>query len=301
MTRGRDRSRVSGGLKRARETDPLSEATSVNRGERHQRAAIRIFRRFLVRFRRNLHRLTRMASKTGRHPYSYTLDLLALAIAHLPPTFSDARREQYKKRLQYYRRHPESAYAEIQHTIAELGKESWPFRKAYEDMYVAYGRSSEESFLLDNLDRGIREKYEAFIHEGGKINHIENAKSADDLRKVSPFERYFSPEEKFAIEQALFAARHAARKEIDDLVLGKKNGEYKKLVKDYVNKQWRLENKLNELRQMADVSEKWQPMVMDRVRTLEEGWSVVERGINEDLLDKELEFWQGTLASFLHA
>jgi len=99
----------------------------------------------------------------------------------------------------------------------------------------------------------------------------------------------------------LLAARAAAAEEINGLVLDKKKEEYMKRVESYVDEQRRIQNKMDALRQMSDVSPKWQPLILDRVRTLSEGWSVVERGINEPLLDKELEYWKGTLESFLHS
>jgi hypothetical protein len=242
-----------------------------------------------------------MVTKKVRHPFSYTLDLLKLAIDRLPPTYPDLKSKLFKERLQYFWDYPETDYADIQATIAELGKDSWPFRKAYEEMYANFGRSSEESHLLENLDRGIREKYERFLHEGGKINHIENAKSAEDLMKASPFERYFTPEEKFAVEQALLAAREASRQEIDDLVMKTKKPEYDKLVKDFVIRQDRIDDKMTALRHMSSVSSKWEPVITDRLKTLEEGWSVIEQGLSETLLDKELEYWHGTLEAVLHA
>ncbi len=241
------------------------------------------------------------AAEKTRHPHAYTLDLLGLAIDRLPPTFSADRKRHYAERLRFFRGHPEAGFADIQETIAELGRESWPQRRAYEDMYTAYGRSSEESFLLQNLDQGIREKYERFLHEGGKLNHIQSASEASDIWQTSPFERYFTPEEKFALEQALSASRLAAAEEINGLVTGKKKDEYQKLTAAYAEQQENIQSKLDDLQQMAGVSDKWRPLILDRVRTLAEGWSVVERGINERLLDRELEYWRGTLESFLHA
>jgi hypothetical protein len=243
--------------------------------------------------------MTATAAKT-RHPYAFTLDLLALAIDKLPPTFSEDKIKRYKERLAHFRRNPAASYEDIQLTIAALGKESWPFRKAYEEMYARYGRASEESHLIEHLDRGIRDKYERFIHEGGKINHIESARSLDDIRNPSPFERYFTPEEKFAIERALLEARGLARKEIDALVLDKKKEEYSALVESYKGKEQVIETKVNELRDLASVSPKWEDEILDEVRTIEEGWSVVERGVDEARLEKVLEYWRGTLESFLN-
>ncbi|MFA6604108.1 MAG: hypothetical protein WCT10_04740 [Patescibacteria group bacterium] len=242
-----------------------------------------------------------MATKAPRHPHTYTLDLFDLALDRLPPTFAGEAKDKYRERLAYFRAHPEVGYDEIMKTIAALGKESWPHRKAYEDLYAVYGRPSEESHLLDNLDQAVRQKFETFIHEGGKINHIESAKSADDLHQASPFERYFAPEEKFAIQQALLLAREAARKEINELVVGKKKYDYDRLVEQYRGLRQRLEGQVVELKNLAEVSEKWRPDIMDKVRLLEEGWSVVESGISEQVVASELDYWKGVLQTFLHA
>ncbi len=229
------------------------------------------------------------------------LELLRMAIDRLPPTFSADKKKRYAKQLDGFLKNPKASYEEIQDVIAALGKESWAFRKAYEEMYDRYGRASEEANLLEKLDRDVREKYERFVHEGGKINHIESAKSADDLRNPSPFERYFTPEEKFVIEQALLAARDAARAEIDALVLDKKKDEYQALVAEYKKRQKTIMEKLDGLRKLASVSAKWEPAITDRVRTIEEGWSVVEQGADAEELERETEYWQGTLEAFLHA
>jgi hypothetical protein len=242
-----------------------------------------------------------MATKAPRHPYASTLNLLSLAIDRLPPTFIGEAKDGYRERLVYFRAHPEAGYDEIMKTIIALGKESWPHRKAYEDVYVVYGRPSEESHLLTNLDQGVRQKFETFIHEGGKINHIESAKSADDLRQATPFERYFTPEEKFAIQQALLFAREAARREINELVVGKKKYDYDRLVEQYRGLRQRLEDKVVELKDLAEISEKWRPDIMEKVRLLEEGWSVVESGISEQAVVSELDYWKGVLQTFLHA
>lgn len=242
-----------------------------------------------------------MSTVELRHPHAYTLDLLGIALNRLPPTFSAARKKSYAKQLEKYRRDPKASYDDIRETIAELGKESWAMRKAYEDMYARYGRASEEAHLLTNLDEGVRAKYERFIHEGGKLSHIASARNADDLKAPSPFERYFDPEEKFAISQALVVAHGAAREEIDALVTDTKKEEYAKSVKEYKVRQRLIESKLEELRMLATVSAKWRPDMQDRLRTMEEGWSIVEHGLDLPTLEREAEYWRGTLESFLKA
>ncbi len=236
-----------------------------------------------------------------RHPHEYTLQLFELALKKLPPLFDAKRREYFAGKLKEYRRDPEVPYEQIRLTITQLGRESWPYRQAYHEMYSTYGRSSEESFLLENLDEGVRKKYEKFIHEGGKLNHLEGVRSAEEWTEPTPFERYFTPEEKFAITQALLVARDYAKKEIDDLVTGDKREEYERLIAEYIEREEAIEAKLAALRKLADVSDKWESAIMDRVRVIEEGWSVMERDMDEKQLDRELEYWRGTLESFLQA
>lgn len=233
------------------------------------------------------------------HPYQYTLELLRLATLHLPPSFSKEKKRGYEKKLQQFLDKPKTKYEDIQKVIVSLGKDSWADRKAYEEMYARYGHSSEEAFLLEHLDQGVRDKYERFIHEGGKLRYVSRIKTEEQLLQASPFERYFSPEEKFAIEQALTVALDSARKEIEDLVVGAKRSEYRELVKEYDVRQEHMEEKIQELRRLASVSAKWEPAINDRVRILEEGWSVVEKGSDLNEITQEVEHWKGTLQAFL--
>lgn len=240
------------------------------------------------------------ADKVVRHPYQYTLELLRIAILHLPPSFSREKKRGYEKKLQQFLAKPDVPYADIQKVIVSLGKESWAQRRAYQDIYGRYGRSSEEAFLLQHLDAGVRERYEQFIHEGGKIQYVSRVKTEAEQLQPSPFERYFTPEEKFAIEQALLVARDYARAEIDALVTGAKKDEYAELVKQYEAIETQMEDRIEELRNMASVSKKWEATILDRVRILEEGWSVVEQGATLEELNQEVEYWEGTLSAFLH-
>jgi hypothetical protein len=234
-----------------------------------------------------------------KHPHAASLDLLRLAITRLPPTFSKERKRFYEKKSEQMLDKPKTKYSDIQKVIVELGKESWAVRKAYDDMYARYGRSSEEAFLLENLDESVRQKYERYIHEGGKLNYIARVRTEAELLQPSPFERYFTPEEKFAIAQALLVARDQARHEIDGLVMETKRDEYKKTVKEYAERQRHMEEKIDELRRLAGVSSKWEGDIKERIRTLEEGWSVVEQGADLSELERETEYWKGTLGSFL--
>ncbi|MFH2062841.1 MAG: hypothetical protein ABIJ46_01660 [bacterium] len=238
--------------------------------------------------------------KSHRHPHTFTLRLLELALDRLPPGFEESDRRAYVRRLRSFERDFRVPYEQIRLTVAQLGRDSWSQRRAYQEMYDRYGRSSEESYLIRNLDEGLREKYEKFILDGGKINYIEDrVRTERELLSPSPFETYFTPEEKFAVTQALLRARDSAREEINSLVTGKKGDEYRSLVAEYTRREAGIDRKIGELKRLAGLSRKWHDTIDDRVRVIEEGWSVIEPSMDEEKLDRELEYWHGTLASFL--
>jgi hypothetical protein len=236
-----------------------------------------------------------------RHPHTYTLQLFRLALDKLPPDFDPIRRTYFEKRWAEFEAAPDTPYEEIRVNITQFGRESWPERKAYQEMYYRYGHSSEEAFLLENLDLGIRQKFEKFLEDGGKINYLNRIRPIEQLLAPTPFEKYFSPEEKFAIAQALLAACDQARQEIEGLITNSRHEEYRQLVREFRLHAQVLEGKIKELEKMAAINKKWSETIMDRVRVLEEGWSIMEAGVNEDELNHELEYWKGTLAAFLAA
>lgn len=238
---------------------------------------------------------------TAGHPYRYTLDLFRWALDRLPPGFPGRRHDEYDRQWRNFAVQPEIDYEDIQQSISTLGKESWPFRMAYEEMYRVYGRSSEEAHLLERLDMVLRAKFEQFLHEGGKLNHIASAKSGEELWKAAPFEHFFTPEEKYSLSEALVLAREAARREIVELCVGAKKEEYERLIGKYRRRQGLISDKIEELRSLAGVSGKWQSEIDDQVRHIEEGWSIVERQPDVAELDKLLEYWKGTLEAFLAA
>jgi hypothetical protein len=242
-----------------------------------------------------------MPAASPRHPYEHTMRLLELSLERLPPYFPEQQRTMFLARLEQFKKSAKVPYGDLLRTIVELGKASWALRRAYDAIYAKYGMASEEALLLKNLDDGVRQKFETFITEGGKLDYVARAKSAEELRSPSPFEQYFTPEEKFAIEEALLNAKEQARWEINNLCVAEKRPEYQELVAQYQKSQQRVEALIEELRQLAKAGGRWEREILGQVRAFEEGWSVLERGVDEVRVSQELEYWKGTIEAFLNA
>jgi hypothetical protein len=234
-----------------------------------------------------------------RHPHAYTLDLLRLAVDQLPPGVSELDEKIFRRRLDEFAADLRVPYGEIHAVIAELGRTTWPYRQAYAELYARYGRAAEEANLLGSLDEGIRAKYERFIEEGGKLNHVLGARRLNDLRQPVPFGQFFSPEERFAIAQAAVAAREAARQEIAALIEGARAEEYAILANRYRDEQRQIEARMEELAALAEVGDRHRQEIEASLQAFREGWSVVERPVTLEEVTAALNYWHGMMEAFL--
>lgn len=220
------------------------------------------------------------------HPHKYTLDLLKIVIDRLPVTAPDTIREAAHTALDKYSADPKIEAADIEAKIAEIGKQTWGPRKSYDELFQKYGLERQEELFRAELRPDVREKYLKWIKEGHRFH---------DVRRTADFEQAFTSDERFAMEEALLSAEESARGEVDELILGEKKSEYEERLKIWQEKQQVLDEKLQLLRAMAHESPKWSAEILDKVRLLEEGWSVVERDTDIYEVDKEIEYWRGVI------
>jgi len=82
--------------------------------------------------------------------------------------------------------------------------------------------------------------------------------------------------------------------DVADLVAGNMD-EYQGLVKQWIEKQQQIEGKISELRSLSEQKVEFKDEILDEVKVLEEGWSVVERDPNLDKIKQKIEYWKGKL------
>lgn len=217
------------------------------------------------------------------HPLKNELFLLKKTIDQTPFTYSENERKDFEKRYQLLEANQEAKREDIDSLIVEIGKATWPHRRAYEEFIKSYAQDKLEEYFKMHLDEAVLAKYEEFVKKGGNIK---------DYRRTKEFEEYFTPEENMAIEEALFTARDEVKIYIQGIINDKRS-EYEENLKIYEQKQKDLSNMIESLKEIAAKSEKWAPEILDKIKKFEEGWSVVERDFDEDKLMHEIEYWQG--------
>lgn len=222
------------------------------------------------------------------HPCQFTLNLFAEMIEKAPITFPPERKEAMEKIYEEFLADKKIACAKVLDAIAVFGREVWPYRKAWWEMYEKYGRVREAEYFEKHIPEALHEKYFSCKKEGG--GHC-----LREYRLCGKMETCFTPEEKFLLNEVVIAALEEAKKEVDNLVLGDKRGEYQELFKKWNEEQKKLGAKIDELKKMAAENSKWQAEILDKVKTMEEGWSAVERDITPEEVIKAVDFYRGAI------
>jgi len=221
------------------------------------------------------------------HPNKYTLDLMRIMIDHIPQAAPKAIFDEAHKDYERFTNDPSLSLANIEAAIVKVGRASWPYRKAYQELFMTNMKSRVTELFLEELRPDVREKYLKWNKAGHEIH---------EARSLQDFEATFSGDEKFVIEEALLGAEEAARSEFDEQIEKSRKEEFQKLVATYEQRAKGVEEKIAALRYMAKDSEKWSSEILEKVRVIEEGWSGVERDFDIYQLEKEVEYWKDTMA-----
>ncbi len=175
---------------------------------------------------------------------------------------------------------------EIEKTIIEFGKEIWPYRKAFDDLHDRYGRAKETAMMREKLDPETLSKMLEFVRDGG---HLE------DARNGALLEESFTPEEKFAIGQALLSAHEAVKEEIEKQCAGEKKAECETLVKYFQEAEQKFMDRVDTLRGMGEASPHWTADILEKVRAFEEGFGFLGREFTLDDVNAAIEYYRGAI------
>lgn len=220
------------------------------------------------------------------HPHQSLLDEFKWAIDHLPPTLPAAEKERVKETHAALLSNSSATESEVRAVIITLGRVSWPYRKAFEVIHERYGKEKEAELFRGHLSPALRKKYDAFPVVGLSIH---------DIPKQKDFELYFDAEEKFQIQEATFEAHEGTIAEVAASIDGPRNGEYQIELATWQEKQARLLERIAELRALADRSDRWAPEILDKVQVFEEGWALLLREPNEQIIAGEIDYYRNSI------
>lgn len=220
------------------------------------------------------------------HPHQALLNEFAYALDHLPPTVPAEVVEQGRKAQAELSANPEASEEQIHDALVAFGKQEFPYRKAYQEIAGTASVARRLELVLEHLEPEVKTK----------VQHLlDNGVTLEVLTKSAMFETDFTAEERYQIEDGIMHALDHIKEELP-ATIAKKQAEYDKLVESWRGKQALMQEKIEELRALASKDPKWKEEILDKVKTLEEGWSVVEHDPEMLEIEKEIEYWQGTIA-----
>ncbi len=211
------------------------------------------------------------------------LEELKIALDHLPPLIPSELRHNLVSQFNTLLSGPEASEGEILASLIEIGRTTWPYRQTDKTMRERYGSDKQEAYFREHLDPALLAKYQSSAGENGRLETV--------LRQKD-FEFFFSAEEKYQLEEALFEARKKVAQEVTALARNEKQTEYETELASWRARQEELAAKINELRGLANKSVQWAPEILDKVRVFEEGWSMVERDIDPQIVQGEIDYYR---------
>lgn len=221
------------------------------------------------------------------HPHHFTISLLKHLLDKAEHTlFPQERLGVMRSEYDKLATNPSATLSDIEGTIAKFGREIWPYHEALEELYKRHGKAREEARVREKLSAELRTKYDQFLAQGGKLS---------DFRHGAALETYFTPEEKFALGQAVLDAHHSTLQEIASSCRADKKNECEEVIADHKKKLATIEEKLTMLRGLATQSEKWKPEIEDKIKTFEEAFGYLERTFHKEDLDGAIDYYRGMI------
>jgi len=224
------------------------------------------------------------------HPCQFTLNLFLEMIEKAPVTFPAERKEEMEKKREVFLKDKKIACAKVEEAVVFFGRKIWPYREAWQEIYEKYGRPKEAEYFEKNLPKELHEKYFACKVKGG--GHC-----LREYRMCGLMEKCFSPDEKFFLDQTVISTLSKTKEEVDKLVLGEKKEEYQSLFEKWSALQKTMAEKIEELKKMARANLKWRAEILDKIKTIEHGWSMIEQDITLKDVEQVIDFYAGAIES----
>ncbi len=220
-----------------------------------------------------------------KHPHQALLDEFKYAIEHMVATVPVGVKKQAEELLLELSGNAEATEEQIHDALVAIGKREFPYRRAYQDMMEKPSEEKRMQLVLEHLEEDVKAKVEVVMKDGVTL---------EALTKSSMFETDFTSEERYQIEDGILHAADHIKDEMPEVIASNKV-KYDALVDSWKEKQKLMEQKIEELRALSGKDEKWRAEILDKVHVFEEGWSVVERDPELLEIEKEIEYWLGTM------
>jgi hypothetical protein len=180
---------------------------------------------------------------------------------------------------------PEATEDEIRGALFVAGMAEYPHRHAFKEMTSGGIEARRVEITLEHVEPEVAEKVKKLTDSGVSMNELTNSQL---------FETDFTPEERHQVEDALLDADIHVREEFGKEVASDEK-RYAALVKKWTERRDAIAAKIDELEVLKNKDEKWHDEIVEKVKRFRDGFSVTEPDPELEEVEKEIEYWKGTM------
>lgn len=219
------------------------------------------------------------------HSFQSHLDEYQFAIDHLAPTVPAEVKTKAQTMHDDLQANPEATEDEIDAAMTQTGLAEYPHRHALEELTSGDKEKRRAEIVLDHVEAPVAEKVKRLVDSGVTLGELVSSKL---------FETDFDAEERHQVEDALLDADIHIREEFGaEAATDEKR--YETLVKKWEKTRDEIAAKIDELEKMKNKDEKWHDEIVEKVKRFREGFLVTEPDVSLNEVEKEIEYWKGTM------
>jgi len=208
------------------------------------------------------------------------LDQLKKVITSAPEVFNAARKEEMLREAEIL---SAAGDEEIEEKIIVFGKEIYPTRAAHLKLYRLYVKGGEEAAIRAALPTGLQPRFDKFLEDLGDVEKV----CAMDLREVD-----LTKEERGILCAAEEKVHGGAHQKCAELIRGEKSIEFETALAEARSELEFIEEKIAELRRLAEVNLEFSEEILGKVKNFELGIAT-DRGVIPDDIQEEIDFYSG--------
>lgn len=195
---------------------------------------------------------------------SHTKQLLERFFRKSKPALPTALVAQIRELMDKALADNELSIEELEEVFVQVGKLTWPYRKAFAEVQAIHRDNVGEKLFLSKISGRMKRRYEEFLTQGGSFVDLYTGKHM-------PF---FSLEERPALSRAMIDAHDALSQYVCQQIKGLEQERFARKVQNYEQKLHELEHELAELQDMIrdeDHHDHLTSHVTSRIRGFEHG------------------------------
>lgn len=219
------------------------------------------------------------------HTHEMLLKEFQVAIDHFAPTVPSQVKTAAQQAHDDLLANPESTEDEIRGALFIAGMAEYPHRHAFQELTAGGIEARRVEIVLEHVEPNVAQKVKTLTDSGVSMSELTNSQL---------FESDFSPEERHQVEDALLDADIHIKEEFGKAAVSDEK-KYADLVNKWTEHRDVILAKVEELESLKNKDEKWHDEIVEKVKRFKDGFSVTEPDPDLEEVEKEIEYWKGTM------